>query len=249
MADAAPATTTDPAGLGRTPDGSLANPSIAPSTSAETTTPTTQPTPDGNTLLTQEQPNAPAKTEPTKADDAKDAKAPAAAPEKYEDYKVPEGFDLDPAVKAEADAIFKGMNLSQAQAQTLVDFYTAKTLESSQQPYQAWKAMTDTWRDEAANHPDLKGKLGPGQEVNLRIARALESLGDRQLTNDFRALMDLTGAGNNQAFIRVINALASRAVEGTAVNGRGPAEVAVPGAATRPSPAQALYPHLPSANR
>lgn len=203
------------------------------SESTPSTTPT--PPPTNNTVLNKTE--APPPTEP------------AEAPKEYADYTVPEGFALDPEVKKEVDTLFRSMNLTQEQAQSLVDFYTAKTTEAFQQPYQAYAEMTNTWLKEAQDHPDLRGKLGPGQEVNVRIARALESLGDPKLVSDFRSLMDLSGTGNNQAFIRVIDKLAQRAVEGTAVNGRGPAAVTAPGESTRPSPAQALYPHLPSVNR
>lgn len=224
-------TIVDPSGLTRTQDGTLNNPSIAPEPTPNTT-PTTPPTPNDTVLN---------KTEPPPK--------PAEAPDTYADYTVPDGFELDPEIKREADALFKGMNLSQEQAQSLVDFYTAKTVAAAQAPYKAYSEMTNTWLKEAQEHPDLRGKLGPGQEVNVRIARALESLGDQKLVNDFRSLMDLTGAGNNQAFIRVIDKLAQRAVEGTAVSGRGPAPVTPPGEAGRPTPAQALYPNLPSINR
>jgi hypothetical protein len=206
-------------------------------------TPSTTPSPPPtDTVLNKTEPPAPA--EPPKPADAK-----AEVPKEYADYTVPDGFELDPEVKKEADTLFKGLNLTQDQAQSLVDFYTTKTMEAFQQPYKAYAEMTKTWLDEAQAHPDLKGKLGPGQEVNVRIARALESLGDPKLVTDFRSLMDLSGTGNNQAFIRVIDKLAQRAVEGTAVSGRGPAPVTPPGETSRPTPAQALYPHLPSANR
>ena len=232
--------TTDTSGLTRTPDGTLNNPSIAPEPTPSTT-PTPPPT-DG-TILNKDA-DALAEAAPPK-----DAPKPAEAPKEYAEYKVPEGYELDPEAKNEANALFKGMNLTQEQAQSLVDFWVAKTTEAFQAPYKAYSEMTKTWLKEAQDHPDLRGKLGPGQEVNVRIARALDSLGDPKLVTDFRSLMDLSGAGNNQAFIRVIDKLAQRAVEGTAVNGRGPAAVEVPGQSSRPTPAQALYPHLPSVNR
>lgn len=237
------AATTDPSGLTRTPDGTLNNPSIVP----EPTPSTTPTTPSPSTILNKTDETPPA--EPAAPAEASAAAKPAEPPKEYADYNLPDGFELDPEVKKEADAIFRGLNLTQEQAQSLVDFYTAKTVAAAQEPYKAYAEMTNTWLKEAQDHPDLRGKLGPGQEVNVRIARALESLGDPKLANDFRSLMDLTGAGNNQAFIRVIDKLAQRAVEGTAVNGRGPAPVTEPGRSDRPTPAQALYPHLPSLNR
>ena len=240
-----PSATTEPAGPARTSDGTLVDQSPTTPPTPATTTPS--PGTEGLTLLNQNEAPPP---KPAAAEPPKDAPKPAAttAPEAYADYKVPDGFTLDPAVKGEADKIFKGLGLSQEAAQSLVDFYTAKTSEAFQQPFKAYQDMTTTWRKEAEEHPDLKGKLGPGQEVNLRIARALDSIGDAKLASDFRGLMDLTGAGNNQAFIRVIDKLASRAVEGTHVSGNGPTKAgqAEPGRDTPPTAAAAMYPHLPS---
>jgi hypothetical protein len=234
----------DPAGLPRTQDGTLVDQMESPPTG------TPPPTTEGQTLLNKVDPNAP-KTEvkPTDAPKPAEPKAPSGAPETYADYKVPEGFELDPTIKAEADKIFKGLNLSQEAAQSLVDFYTAKTAESAKQPYEAYKALTDEWREASLKHPEIGDKILPGGEINVRISRALDGLGDPQLAKDFRELMDLTGAGNNQAFIRVIDKLASRGVEGTHVGGRGPAEAGqrAPGQGP-PTAARAMYPHLPSRN-
>lgn len=235
----------DQAGVARTPDGTgtiadLSPTALASDTSSPNTSLTTpEPTTDGKTLLTEAKKDEPAK-EPAKG-----------APEKYEDYKVPEGFTLDPAVKTEADTLFKGMGLNQEQAQSLVDFYTKKTAESAEAPYEAYRKMTDEWRTTAESHPDLKGKLGPGQEVNVRISKALDSLADPQLASDFKSLMDLTGAGNNVAFIRVIDKWAQRLTEGTHVAGNGPAKAGTlaPGESSKPSAAGAIWPNLPSASR
>lgn len=243
MADEIP--TADQTGIARTSDGTIADQATEKSsatTTQETGTPST--TAEGKTLLTEEG-KTEAKTETKEAD-----KADTKAPETYTDYKLPEGFTLDPEVKTQADTLFKGMGLTQDQAQSLVDFYTKQTTEAFQAPFAAYKEMTDNWRKESESHPELKGKLGSGQEVNVRIGKALDSLNDPKLSSDFRELMDLTGAGNHQAFIRVIDKLASRVTEGTHVSGNGPSKdgQSAPNQAP-PSAAAAMYPNLPSARR
>lgn len=215
---------------------------------SQTTTPdsTTTPEPDGKTLLTEgKKPEV--KEEKKDGDKPKEA---TGAPEKYEDYKVPEGYTLDPAVKTEADALFKGLGLNQEQAQSLVDFYTSKTTEAFNAPFKAYQEMTDGWRKEAMDHPDLRGKLGPGLEVSTRIGRALDAIGDKSLTDGFRAMMDLTGAGNNVSFIRVFDRLAQKFTEGTHVSGNGPTKPSQsrPGEGP-PSAAAAIWPTLPSQTR
>ncbi len=225
----------------RTAEGTIVDqsPTAQPVESPPTTTPAT-PTepkaPDGKTLLTEGAPPKEPEKEPAKG-----------APEKYEEYKVPEGYSLDPEVKTQADSIFKGLGLNQEQAQSLVDFYTKQTSDAFQAPFKAYQEMTDSWRQESENHPDLSGKLGPGKEVSVRIAKALDGLGDPKLASDFRAQMDLTGAGNHHAFIRVLDRFAQRLTEGTHVAGRGPSQAGQsrPGEAP-PGAAAAMWPNLPS---
>ena len=245
MTDVSQATASSPEGVERTTDGTIVDqsPTSQAAEQSQTTTPeTTSPAKpaDGKTLLTEG-----AKPEPEKKEEAKPE---GKAPEKYEDYRVPEGFQLDADVKTEADKIFKGLGLSQDQAQSLVDFYVKQTSESAQAPYKAWETMQNDWRKESESHSELSGKLGPGKEVSVRIGKFLDGLGDAKLASDFRALMDLTGAGNHQAFIRVLDHAAKRLTEGGHVAGKGPSTAGQsrPGEA-QPSAAAAMWPNLPSA--
>lgn len=182
---------------------------------------------DGTTLL-------------TKKDEAKPA-----APEKYEAFKVPDGFTLDEKVATEAGALFKEAGLSQDAAQKLVDFYTAKTQEAFQQPYKAYKDMREGWVKDSNADPEISGKLAKGGPVLTTIAKALDGLGDSKLTDQFKEAMDLTGVGDHPAFIKTFYRLAQMVTEGGSVAGRGPASTgqSAPGTG-RVSAAQALYPNL-----
>src|SRR5882762_5525525 len=84
---------------------------------------------------------------------------PEGAPETYTDFKVPDGYELDSEVAKEASGIFKGLGLSQDQAQTLVDFYTAKTTEAASQPYDLYKQTRETWRTEIKADPEFGPKI------------------------------------------------------------------------------------------
>lgn len=136
------------------------------------------------------------------------------------------------------------MNLSQAQAQSLVDFYVAKTQEAFQRPYKAFEDMRKGWVEEVKNHPEIRG-AGIDQ-VRATVARAINGLGDSALANDFRAAMDSTGAGDNPAFIRVFYRLAQMVTEGKPAIGGGPSAHGQrqPGTAPR-DPAKSMYPNLP----
>ena len=233
--------TVDTSGITRTAEGAIADGQTTQSDQAASSATTTQ---QGTTLLTEEKkPEAEVKTEEGDKKEAKDG-----APEKYEDYKLPDGLTLDSETRSKADTLFKSLGLSQEGAQSLVDFYGDAIAKVAAAPVDAYKTLTSEWRTEAESHPDLRGKLGPGQEINVRIAKALDGLGDSKLASDFRSIMDLTGAGNHPAFIRVLDKLAQRVTEGTHVAGNGPSK---DGQSARPSApptaAAAMWPNL--ANR
>lgn len=237
-------TTVDTSGVGRTAEGAIADGQTTQSDQSTTTTTqesstTTDSTAEGKTLLTE------GKAPEAKAEDKVKPEA-TGAPEKYSDYKLPEGFTLDAEVKGKADALFKGLGLSQEAAQSLVDFYGDQIAKVASAPAEAYAAVTAEWRTASESHPDLRGKLGPGQEVNVRIAKALDSLGDPKLASDFRSLMDLTGAGNHQAFIRVIDKWAQKLTEGTHVAGNGPSKTgqSESGRESRSTAAAAIWPSL-----
>jgi hypothetical protein len=157
---------------------------------------------------------------------------------------VPDGYKLDDAVAGEFSEIAKKMGLSQARAQTLVDFYVAKTQETFAQPFKAWNDLQKQWASEAESHPELRGKI---VQVKQEMGRMLTSLGDPQLVSDFRKAMVLTGAGNHPAFVRVMAKLTAMFGEGKPVRAGGPSPHGQrePGKAPT-SAAAALYPNLPS---
>jgi hypothetical protein len=224
----------DPQPVQQTQTGEIVDqtpPTTASPESSQTTAPSTTPT-EPEPLIAEEKPPE----EP--------------APAKYADYKLPEGFEVDEELLTEANDLFKSMKLSQSNAQKLMDLYVKTNQEALEAPYKAFKDLQDKWREEAMSHPDLKGKLGPGKEISVRIAKALNGLNDPQLAQDFRQAMDLTGAGNNPAFIRVIAKLASAVTEGSHVAGNGPSPMgqSQPGQAER-SAAQTIWPSLPTTSR
>jgi hypothetical protein len=243
-------TTTDTSGIARTGDGTIADQGTAKSnetttastTTSEGTTQTkTESSNEGKSVLNQ-------KAEGEKKDEGKEAAK--GAPEKYEDYKVPDGFTLDPDVKTKADSLFKQLGIPQDGAQKLVDMYRELTTEAFQAPFKAYQDTVSGWLKEAQDHPDLRGKLGPGQEVNVRIGKLLDGVPDAKLASDFREAMDITGVGNHPAFIRMMDHFAKQLTEGTHVAGNGPSRFgqSAPGARSEPGAAAAMWPTLPSAS-
>jgi hypothetical protein len=221
---------TTPDSIARTPTGEIA--SQTQTTTPAATTPQTSTTPTETPSLA----NQPGESLANQKPDA------PKAPDTYANFTVPDGYELDPQVMTEASSIFKALNLQQADAQKLVDFYVAKTSESANEPYKLWQDTQEKWVKEVKDDPQLGPRLN---EVKTTISRAIDGLNDPKLARDFREAMDYTGAGNNPAFIRAFYKLAQMVTEGGHVAGGGPSPAGQKAPGQQPSAAKAMYPNLP----
>lgn len=188
-------------------------------------------------------PNGEKPAEGEKKDDA------GKVPDKYEPFKAPEGMELQPEAIAKFEPVAKELGLTQDQAQKLVDFYGETIKANAGDPQKAWNDLNATWRkDTIADREIGNGTDGLKPEVAQRINAAIDSMPEAVRT-PFKEAMNLTGAGNNPAFIRAFDFLASKLPrEGSLVTGRGasPAGQVAPGSGPK-SAAQAIFPNLPSA--
>jgi Spy/CpxP family protein refolding chaperone len=222
---------TTPEGVARTPTGEIAS-------QTQTTVPSAT-TPQTSTTATE----TPSLANQSGESLANQKTAPeGGAPEAYNNWTVPEGFQLDETVSKEINGMFKGLNLTQEQGQKLVDFYTAKTAESANQPYEAWQQTQEEWIKQVKADRELGPRLN---EVKTTISRAIDGLNDPKLARDFREAMDYTGAGNNPAFIKAFFKLAQMVTEGSHVAGGGPSPQGQRRQGETPSAARAMYPNLP----
>lgn len=238
-------------GIARTATGEIAEPGSQQQQQAQTTETgksetkpeTTKPTQtaegqgdEGKSLLNKEVVKEDGKPE-----------AATGAPEKYEPYTLPEGLELDEGNVTEFNTIAKTLNLSQAQAQQLVDFHVKSMQAAQDAPAQLWKDTQAEWTKTVVNDPNLGTGKDLKPEVVARVGKLIDSLGE--LAAPFRKAMDYTGIGNHPDFVRAFDALAQRMTEGTHVTGGGPSPhgQTKPGTSVKPSPAQAMYPNLPSA--
>jgi hypothetical protein len=187
------------------------------------------PVQDGVSLLNDEKPGL------------KPDQPPAGAPETYDAFKAPEGYELDAKAIEEVTPIFKELNLTQEQGQKLIDFYSKLSAEAAEAPARLVREQNEAWVNEIKADPQLGPKLA---EVRSTVSKLLGSLGE--LEGPFRQAMDYTGAGNNPAFIRVMYKIASQMTEGGMVRGGGPSTQGQGNQGRPASAAQALYPNLPS---
>lgn len=237
--DMNPVTTPSGQPPAQAPDGTLLNQATPPTTTdSSSTTPETKP---------EVKPETKPSTEPDPKKTAlnNEGKPVEGAPDKYTDFKLPEGIKLEPKALEEATAVFKGLNLSQEAAQSLVDFHAKQIAEIAEGPMKAVATLKNSWES------DLKSTYGkdiaPGGKVITSISRMIDTL-PPTMASGFREAMDLTLAGSNPAFVAAFYELSQRLSEGKSVKGNGPS----PGGQKSPdaapkSVAQALYPHLKSA--
>ena len=222
----------------QTQSGQEKSPTTTDQSTVDSTQTTTE-TADGKTAL----------TKPAEGDKKVDAPA---VPEKYE-FKAPENYTLDPKLLETVTPLFKELGLTNEQAQKLVDIQIAREIAAARAPQDTYEATRTKWQAETTSHPDIKnlvdkdsGKTGI-DAVKIVMGRALNAIGDPALATEFKAAMDLTGAGDNPAFARAMNAFGKLLGEGTAVRGAGPSPEGQksPNAGPR-NAAQALFPNLPS---
>jgi hypothetical protein len=224
-------------------------------TTVTTETPVTQPTPSP-------QPNAPEArnpdgslkdqitTQPVTTPETKpESSTPtpkdgtSIVPETYE-FTPPEGYQLNSELIEKATPIFKELGLTQEQAQKLVSFQAEQQLAAANAPQEAYNTMRENWRKEVFADKSLASgdKLLP--EVSAGIAKAIESLGP-EIAKPFREIMDLSGVGDNPAFVRAMFKFSQAFTEGTHVTGKGPAPTGQTAPDAKPvSIANAMYPNL-----
>lgn len=198
------------------PTTSPASPSTEP-----TTTPSTEP---GATLL-----------------DSTDA--PQGAPEKYEPFTLPEGFEMPEELRTEAETLLKDLNLPQDKAQRAVDFFTAKMKATNEANALAFAETTADWRKSAVEDKTLGTGTDIKPEVKQAFGKAIGLL-PADLQTSFKEAMNMTGVGNHPAFIRAFYELGKRVTEGRPAQASAPAAVTPPGKGPT-SLAAAIYPNLP----
>lgn len=139
-----------------------------------------------------------------KQEEKKEDDKPDGAPEKYE-FTAAEGVDLDTEALKDFEPVARELNLTNEQAQKLVDAYP-KILEGVQQRQaEAWQAQTEEW---AATVKADKEIGGDKLTANLSVAqRALDTFG----TPELKEYLNGTGLGNHpelvKAFIKVGKAM------------------------------------------
>lgn len=177
----------------------------------------------------------------------------SAEPQAYTEFKTPAGTTLDATAISSAVPIFRELGLNQDQAQKLVDFYSKQQLASKSATDTAINTMRQTWRDGSMSDPEI----GPNVErIQADLGRmynhiiASDPTGGPKLVADFKSVMTDYAVGDNPTVVKMMARIAKSFGEGKHVTGGGPSisGQTKPGATDR-SPAQTMYPNLPSSSQ
>lgn len=134
-------------------------------------------------------------TEQPKADAKADPGKPAVtAPEKYE-FKAGEGQELDAEAVKQFEPIAKELNLSNDQAQKLVDLYGSKIMpQLVQQMQDQQRQQIEQWAEQ------VKADKTIGSDESIGSAqKAMDKFG----TPELKEFLNTTGLGNHPELVRI----------------------------------------------
>lgn len=123
-------------------------------------------------------------------------KASAGAPEKYEDFEMPEGFVKDEEMLDNFAKLAKEANLPQDKAQEFFNLGTKMAEEIGNANVKAWEDLSKSWLSTAKSDKEFGGTRW---DESLGVAKkAISEFGD----SDFVDMLNYTGVGNHPAMIR-----------------------------------------------
>ncbi len=191
----------------------------------------------GATALTPEAADTPAAQESAgqaeaKQEQTEEKAAPEGAPEAYTDFSIPEGIELDGDAVEGFTPIARDLNLTQAQAQQLVDFY-AHRMQALQAAQMEQVANVRKGWVEGIKADEEIGGSAMGEKVALAV-KALDRYGNPGL----RKILEESGLGDHPEMVRAFYRVGRDMAEDTIEGGAG----AQPAADQRTA-AEILYPN------
>lgn len=135
------------------------------------------------------------------------------APEQYSEFATPEGYNLDEAAHAAFQETAKTLNLTQEQAQQLIDYDAKRTLEGTDTATKQWNDTLDGWKADLKNDEVMGGAK---HEENLGLAnKAIDAFG----TPELRTFLDESGLGSHPELLKAFHKAGSAISEDQLVSG------------------------------
>lgn len=122
----------------------------------------------------------------------------AKAPEKYEEFAVPDGMTLEPKALATFTDLAKQSNLPQDQAQKFLDVGIALVQSLATEIDEGWKNTRQNWRKDLMQDADFGG--AKMQETITAANRVLRKYGSEPLAK----WLQNSGAGDNAELVRLL---------------------------------------------
>lgn len=135
-------------------------------------------------------------------------------------YKAPEGATVDEAILGSFATLVNDDKLSPAERGTkMLELYQSAAQKVGESYTKAWTDTNEKWVNEVKADPEIGG--AKFESTKTMISKAIDTLGPEQ-SKAFRQSLDITGVGNNPAFIRGMAKLAQALTEGSHVAGNPP---------------------------
>ena len=151
--------------------------------------------------------------EKAKTEEADKDKKPEGAPEAYE-FEAAEGVELDTEALKDFEPVARELNLTNDQAQKLVDAYPKILAGVQQRQADAWQKQIEGWAEAVKADKEIGGdKL----ESNLSAAqRALDQFG----TPELKEYLNVTGMGNHPELVKAFVKIGKTMSEDGMVSGK-----------------------------
>jgi len=118
------------------------------------------------------------------------------APETYADFVMPEGMEVDVELLSQFEPVFKELNLTQEQAQKLVDIKAQQVEADKQSQVDAFNQLMNDWSEQSKNDKEFGGDKF---EESVKTAQtAVNKFG----TPELKQLLEEHGVGNHPEVIR-----------------------------------------------
>lgn len=166
----------------------------------------------------------------TTATDTKPAE-PQGAPDEYAEFTAPEGWEMNSAAVESFTPVAKDLNLTQEQAQKLVDFHTGQIKALMDEQVQQLVDARKEWVESIKKDEEIGGAA-----MDRNVAVAVRAL-NKFATKEFRKALEETGLGDHPEMVRVFFRIGTAMAEATTDGGdKEPPAV-------KKSHAQTLYPN------
>ena len=167
------------------------------------------------------------KDEGSEADESKDE----GAPETYSDFTLSEGIEADEATMDEFKTLAKEEDLSQTQAQKLVDLQNKAMIRVGDTLKQRWTDTQKEWRESTEND-----KAFGGDKLDESLVFAKSAM--KKFGNDaFSEMLESTGMGNHPEVVRFLYKVGKSMSEDDIMAGRA-------AASGGKDPAKVLFPDM-----